>query len=176
MRQTAHASDWSCMLDIPRMKLASADNWCGVLCCAAAVERCKLLEVQYILKELRQQQPFAPAQDFRVQQQQQPPAAQLQQLPEHQQVWGAANAAAPAQTQPLCQRLSVRVVLQRLPAAPAPDELLDEQEGFGDSSWQQRGLQGCGQTQQVAYTCQLEYPAFTLLVSTPPTHTPYSHR
>jgi hypothetical protein len=58
-------------------------------------------------------------------------------------------------------------VLQRLPAAPAADELLDRQEKvFGDSSWQQRGLQGCGQTQQVAYTCQLEYPAFTLLVST----------
>jgi hypothetical protein len=69
--------------------------------------------------------------------------------------------------QPLVGRLTIRVLLQRLPAAHAPDELLDEQEVFGDSSWQQRGLQGYGQTQQVAYTCQLEYPAFNLQVSTP---------
>lgn len=121
------------------------------------MERCKLLEVQYLLKELHQQTDEA----AHIQQQQQQDTPQL---PVHQQVWGAAAGPAAAQQPPLCRRLSVRVVLQRLPAEPLPDA--DPQlDSADDSSWQRRGLQGCGDTQHVAYTCTLEYPAFTIAVS-----------
>jgi hypothetical protein len=124
-------------------------------------EHCRILEVQYILKELHEQQ----------QQQAQPTREQQQQRarPEHQQVWGESadeDSEDDQQQEPMCRRLSVRVVLQRLAAAPQPDEQPDAQQESGcDSSWQQRGLQGFGQVQQLAYTCALEYPAFTLRVS-----------
>lgn len=137
----------------------------SVFACAAVAEHCRLLEVQYILKELHEQQ-----------QAQLPRAQQAQQRtpPAHQQVWGESAdedseegmSAQEQQQEPLCRRLSVRVVLQRLPAVPPPDQQPDDQqESRCDSSWQQRGLQGCGQMQQLAYTCVLEYPAFTLRVS-----------
>jgi hypothetical protein len=146
------------------------------LCClrfdvpAAVVEHCKLLEVQYVQKELYQQlhheadvqqQAQQPIYDpAHVQQQQQQQAPQ----PVHQQVWGAVEGTPAALQQPLCRRLSVRLVLQRLPAEPLPDE--DPELGnAGHSSWQHRGLQGSGDTQHVAYTCTLEYPAFTINVS-----------
>lgn len=122
--------------------------------------------MQYILKELHEQQQAQPPHAQQQQQQRTPPA--------HQQVWGESAdedseegmSAQEQQQEPLCRRLSVRVVLQRLPAVPPPDQQPDvEQESRCDSSWQQRGLQGYGQMQQLAYTCILEYPAFTLRVS-----------
>jgi hypothetical protein len=135
---------------------------------AAVVEHCKLLKVQYVQKELYQQ-PY----DVDVLQQAQQPAyepahmqqqQQAPQQPVHQQVWGAVEGTPAALQQPLCRRLSVRLVLQRLPAEPLPDE--DPELGNADhSSWQHRGLQGSGDTQHVAYTCTLEYPAFTINVS-----------
>lgn len=135
---------------------------------AAVVERCKLLEIQYLMKELHQHQvPAVHAQhDVNAQQPQQVQQQQVQPqqlLPEHQQVWGAAGDGIIAQQPPLCRRLSVRVVLQRLPAAPVPDEQQESAAAEG-GSWQQRGLQGWGQVQQVSYTCALEYPAHTLRV------------
>lgn len=138
----------------------------SVFACAAVAEHCRLLEVQYTLKELHEQQQAQPS---RAQQQQQQPTP-----PAHQQVWGESTdedseegmSAQEQQQEPLCRRLSVRVVLQRLPAVAPPDQQPDDQqESCCDSSWQQRGLQGYGQMQQLAYTCVLEYPAFTLRVS-----------
>lgn len=157
---------------------------------AASVERCKLLDVQFICKELYQREPQqqgvqqqGPQQQASQQQglqqwQQQQQAFTvvhqqqdgLQSL-EHERVWGDSTAdAGPVQQQrPLCKRLSMRVVLQRLLALPLSDKAADAQLdtntwGQADSSWQQRGLQGCGQVQQVAYTCTLEYPAFYIQV------------
>lgn len=155
---------------------------------AAIVERCKLLEVQFVCKELYQQEPqqqglqVSQQHGLHQQQQQQASVTEAQQpqdglqtlehgFLEHERVWGDSTAVAvPAQQQrPLCKRLSMRVVLQRLPAAPLSDEAADAQlEGPGsqaDSSWQQRGLQGYGQVQQMAHTCTLEYPAFNIQVS-----------
>jgi hypothetical protein len=162
-----------------------------VLLLAASLERCKLLDVQFVCKELYQHEPQQQGlqqQDVQQQelqqqgwqqghqQQQQQPTLLHQQhdgLPtlEHERIWGDSTAVAdPVQQQrPLCKRLSMRVVLQRLPAAPLCDEAadaqLDDTWAQADSSWQQRGLQGCGQVQQLAYTCTLEYPAFYIQVS-----------
>jgi hypothetical protein len=146
------------------------------------MERCKLLDVQFICKELYQQQPQqqgllqqASLQQQQWQQRQQVSMAAQQrqdglQTLEHERVWGDSAAVTDSvqQQRPLCKRLSMRVMLQRLPAVPLSDEAADAQlEGTGcqaDSCWQQRGLQGCGQVQQVAYSCALEYPAFNIQV------------
>lgn len=107
-----------------------------------------------------------------------PPQLQQQQAAASQQDNPFREYPLPYEQQPVqrvCRRVSVRVVLQRLPAAPPPDEEQRRQHGAGSeaagaagSGWQQRGLLGAGQPWQQAYTCTLEYPAFTLKVRQPP--------
>lgn len=140
----------------------------AILLPAAVVERCKVLEVQYVLKELQQ----PPGMQSRRQQQQQhgvqPSRQQTEEDEELQDGQQRHTPRSPGDDsveepdeEPICQCLSVRVVLQRLPAAPPPDEC---EQPAAPSTWEQKGLEGHGETSQQAYTATFEYPAFTLKV------------